>query len=76
MVPWFRENGFDGAVSGVRAGELLSKWLATGRTLKESSAGRSFVISIIIGSTIFRENDLFLKPAAVLAERFRKRLDR
>src|SRR6516165_11575638 len=36
------------------------QWLATGRTLKESSAGRSFVISIIIGSTIFRENDLFL----------------
>ena len=39
------------------------QWLATGRTLKESSAGRSSVISIIIGST-------------VLAERFRKRLDR
>jgi hypothetical protein len=35
------------------------------------------VISIIIGSTIFIENDLFKprQPAAVLAERFRKRLD-
>jgi len=33
MVPWFRENGFDGAVSGARAGELSSKWLATRRTL-------------------------------------------
>ena len=69
MVPWFRENGFDGAVSGVRAGELLSKWLATGRTLKESSAGRSFS-----DFNNHRVNNFL--PAAVLAERFRKRLDR